>query len=75
MEIERKAFKSLYKVIKNGSLNENEAYCVASAIFAVNFQYIPMPQMEETPFEMTSSSVQEEQPKPLEVAGFRMPEE
>lgn len=43
MTIERKAFKTVYRLVADGEITENEAYSLVEAIFAVNMQYVPVP--------------------------------
>lgn len=62
MQLERKAFKTVFNLIKNNQLDEKEAYTLVEAIFAINYQYVPVPTpitTEEKPVEV-----------PIEVKGF-----
>lgn len=43
MQIEKKAFRTLYRLIQNNHVDEKEAYDMAEAIFAINYQYVPVP--------------------------------
>lgn len=62
MTTDRKAFRHLYRLIKNGQISEKEAYELAYSIFEVNFQYIPTYIQQPTEEQQTET--------PVEVKGF-----
>ena len=43
MTIERKAFRTVYRLIADGAITEKEAFDLATAVFAVEWQFIPAP--------------------------------
>lgn len=43
MSVERKAFKTIYKLIADGAITEKAAYDLTAAVFDINFQFVPAP--------------------------------
>lgn len=58
MTLEKKAFRTVYRLIQNGQIDEKEAYGLVEAIFAINYQYVPVP---------TPITTEEKEDKPVEV--------
>lgn len=58
MQLEKKAFKTVFNLIKSNQLDEKEAYTLVEAIFAINYQYVPVP---------TPITTEEKEDKPVEV--------
>ena len=68
MNIQRKGWRNLYKMIAEGHLTEKESYEIACAIFSVNIQYEYIPQF---PIPEESSQSEEPQNNEITVKGFR----
>lgn len=66
MTLEKKAFRTVYRLIKNGQIDEKEAYGLVEAIFAINYQYVPVP----TPITSQEDSVTDDSYSTVEVQGF-----
>lgn len=67
MTIQRKAFRPIYRAIKDGQLSEREAYDILCGIFSVNIQYEYIPQFANC----EQNSVEDEaQTNEITVKGF-----
>lgn len=65
MGLERKAFRTVYRLIRDGQIDEKEAFNLTESIFNITYQYVPVP----TPI----NTEEEESPEiqtPVEVQGF-----
>ena len=43
MSVERKAFRTIYRLIADGAITEKEAFDLATAVFFVEWQFVPAP--------------------------------
>lgn len=71
MSTEKKAFKVVYGLIMDNLITEKEAFNLVEGIFEQKIFQVPFPVPQQ---EEKTENPQEEVPKRIEVAGFRLPE-